>query len=58
MCAGNMGEGAKIALNNVGIEVIRGCTGPVREVAENWLKGVLKDSQIACTAHGDECSTH
>ena len=33
MLGGNMGEGARSTLNANGIEVIRGCSGDVREVA-------------------------
>ena len=52
MCGGNMGDGAKNVLNSNGIEVIRGCSGDVRQVAEAWLRGELKDNQIACKSHG------
>ena len=47
---------AKNVLNASGIEVIRGCSGPVREVAEAWLRGELKDNQIACDHH--DCGHH
>jgi predicted Fe-Mo cluster-binding NifX family protein len=56
MLGGNMGDGAKNVLNASGIEVIRGCSGPVREVAEAWLRGELKDNQIACDHH--DCGHH
>jgi len=60
MCAGSMGDGAKNVLNAVGIEVIRGCSGNVREVAEAWLKGTLKDNLLACDSHGEghSCPGH
>ena len=56
MLGGNMGDGAKNVLNASGIEVIRGCAGPVREVAEAWLRGELKDNLVACDHH--DCDHH
>ena len=59
MLGGNMGEGARSTLNANGIEVIRGCSGDVREVAEKWLKGELKDNATACSSHGTHsCPGH
>ena len=55
MLAGNMGQGAVNVLNGCGIDVLRGCSGDVKEVAEGWLAGNLKDSEIACDLHGHEC---
>jgi predicted Fe-Mo cluster-binding NifX family protein len=55
MLAGNMGQGAVNVLNGYGIDVLRGCSGDVKEVAEGWLAGNLKDSGIACDLHGHEC---
>jgi predicted Fe-Mo cluster-binding NifX family protein len=55
MLAGNMGQGAVNVLNGCGIDVLRGCTGDVREVAEHWLAGALKDSGIACALHEHGC---
>ena len=55
MLAGNMGQGAVNVLNNCGIDVLRGCAGNVRQVAENWLAGSLKDSGIACSQHEHGC---
>ncbi|MBK5244207.1 MAG: NifB/NifX family molybdenum-iron cluster-binding protein [Eubacteriaceae bacterium] len=58
LLAGNMGEGAVNVLNNAGIEVVRGCTGDVKEVALSWLSGSVLDSGEMCHAHdeGHECS--
>jgi len=53
MLAGNMGEGAVRVLNNSGIEVLRGCSGDVKEVALKWLDGSLTDSGDSCHEH--EC---
>ncbi len=52
MLAGNMGQGAVNVLNSHGIEVLRGCSGEVKKVAEQWLSGSLHDSGIACGEHG------
>ncbi len=55
MLAGNMGQGAVNVLNSCGINVMRGCSGEVRKVAETWLAGNLEDSGIACDLHGHGC---
>jgi len=51
MLAGNMGEGAVNKLNRFGIKVIRGCSGEVAAVVNDWLKGTLKDSGELCDNH-------
>ena len=56
MIAGNMGEGAVNVLNSCGIEVLRGCSGDVTEVAASWLAGALVDSGDACHLHEHGCS--
>ena len=58
LLGGNMGDGARNVLNSNGIEVIRGCSGPVRSVAEAWLRNELVDTQIACShdEEGHSCS--
>jgi|SRR5665647_1585266 len=58
LLAGNMGEGAVNVLNRSGIEVVRGCTGDVKEVALSWLAGSVLDSGEMCHAHaeGHECN--
>jgi predicted Fe-Mo cluster-binding NifX family protein len=55
MLAGNMGQGAVNVLHGCGIDVLRGCTGDVKEVVEQWLAGTLADSGIACSLHEHEC---
>jgi len=54
MLAGNMGEGAVNVLKNAGIEVLRGCSGDVKETTLNWLNGSLVDSGDSCHEH--ECN--
>ena len=51
MLAGNMGDGAKKKLADHGIEVIRGCSGPVEKVVKDYLQGTLSDSGVACLHH-------
>ena len=59
MLAGNMGGGAVSLLASHGIEVVRGCSGNVREVARAWLAGKVDDSGASCQSHGSEgCSGH
>jgi predicted Fe-Mo cluster-binding NifX family protein len=55
MLAGNMGEGAVQVLNNHGIEVVRGCSGNVKAVAQQWLEGHVADSGVGCQAHEHGC---
>lgn len=56
MIAGNMGAGAVNVLNSCGIEVLRGCSGPIKEAAQKWLDGSLVDSGDSCHAHGHQCN--
>lgn len=51
MLAGNMGNGAVNKLQQSGIEVVRGCSGEITDVASKWLNGDIKDSSISCTSH-------
>ena len=55
MLAGNMGEGAVRVLNNSGIEVLRGCSGDVKNAALKWLDGSLVDSGDSCSEHEHGC---
>jgi predicted Fe-Mo cluster-binding NifX family protein len=58
MLAGNMGGGALNVLNQNGIEVYRGCSGDVREVAEAFLKGNVEDSGVGCHHHEQHGEGH
>ena len=58
LLAGNMGQGAVNVLGSNGIQVMRGCSGNVRAVAQGWLSGTLKDSGLACMAHEHGCGEH
>lgn len=55
MLAGNMGEGAVNVLKQSGIDVIRGCQGRVRDIADAWLTGSVKDSGDSCHEHEHGC---
>lgn len=54
MLAGNMGAGALGVLTRHGIEVVRGCSGEVKAIAEAWLKGTLADSGVGCLHTHDD----
>ncbi len=56
MLAGNMGEGAVNILQANKIKVVRGCSGSVDEVANNWLAGKIQDQLIICDHH--DCNNH
>ncbi|MBC8874957.1 MAG: NifB/NifX family molybdenum-iron cluster-binding protein [Planctomycetes bacterium] len=59
MLAGNMGGGAVNILSGSGIQVIRGCSGNVRDVAEAWLAHQIEDSGTGCESHGSgDCPGH
>ncbi len=51
MLAGNMGGGAVNILEGHGIQVVRGCSGNVREVVHAWLAGKVKDAGTSCQSH-------
>lgn len=55
MLAGNIGQGAVNVLNSHGISVLRGCSGDVKAVTEQWLSGNLADSGLACHEHEHGC---
>lgn len=55
MLAGNMGEGAVKVLQHAGIEVLRGCTGGVKDTLLQWLAGSLTDSSESCHEHEHGC---
>lgn len=56
MLAGNMGQGAVNILSNNGIQVIRGCSGAIDDVAAKWIAGDLQDNLITCNHH--DCDHH
>lgn len=59
LLAGNIGAGAIHHLNNHGITVVRGCTGPALEVVDSYLKGALTDNGQTCSHHSETgCHGH
>ena len=58
MLAGNMGGGALNVLNNQGINVVRGCSGDVKKVAEDYLQGQIVDSGEGCHHHDHSSGDH
>ena len=51
MLAGNMGQGAKNVLEAQRIEVVRGCSGDVEDLVNQYLSGNVKDNGEICDHH-------
>jgi len=51
MLAGNMGNGALNVLTSHGIQVFRGNSGDVHQLAEAYLLGEISDSGVGCHQH-------
>lgn len=51
MLAGGIGAGAINVLNNSGIQVLRGCSGAVDDILEQYLNGQIIDSGESCLQH-------
>lgn len=51
MLSGGIGDGAVNKLNNVGIGVIRGCSGNSADVILQFVEGKISDSGISCLKH-------
>lgn len=51
MLAGNIGGGAVNKLSSNGIAVVRGCSGDIKNVLNEWLKGNIKDTGDLCQEH-------
>ena len=51
LLAGNMGEGAVHKFAGAGIEIIRGCHGPVEQLLHSYTSGALLDSGVSCGKH-------
>jgi len=58
MLAGNMGTGALNVLNRQGINVYRGCSGDVRQLADAFLQGNINDSGEGCQHHNGHEEGH
>jgi len=51
MLAGGIGNGAINVLSNAGIIVVRGCSGNVNEVVNQYVAGSIIDSGLSCQSH-------
>lgn len=51
MLAGNMGGGALNVLSSHGIQVYRGNSGDVHQLAQAYLSGLVHDSGESCSQH-------
>lgn len=56
MLAGNMGDGAKDVLTANGIHVIRGCSGDIRQLINDYMAGKIHDCGVGCSSH--DCGSH
>lgn len=56
MLAGNMGQGALNKLSAHNIKVVRGCSGEIMKIAEEYLSGNISDCGVGCNHH--ECGDH
>lgn len=50
---GGIGQGAIDALKEKGLCVIRGASGKIEEVINEYLAGNLKDREVTCNHHGE-----
>lgn len=51
MLAGNMGQGAFNKLTGAGLQVVRGCSGDIDALMNDYLGGQVEDNQILCAQH-------
>jgi len=59
MLAGSMGDGAKNVLQKNQIKVVRGCSGDVEKLVNDYLAGSITDSGEGCASHGEHsCPDH
>ncbi|MDC7293006.1 FKBP-type peptidyl-prolyl cis-trans isomerase [Butyrivibrio sp. DSM 10294] len=60
LICGGMGDGAKAALEEYGIETFAGTEGNADEAVEKYLRGELVDSGVNCDHHGEghSCGDH
>ena len=54
LICGGLGEGAKIAVANAGLDLFAGVTGSVDEAADAFVNGELEHNpNVVCIGHGD-----
>jgi len=57
LLAGNIGAGAIYHLQEFGIGVVRGCTGPADTAVKSFLAGAITDNGQTCSTH-EGCDKH
>lgn len=56
---GGIGPGAITGLENAGLEVLRGASGPVRDVAKSFAEGAFVSTNAVCDhSHGHDHDHH
>ena len=55
---GGIGAGAVEGLEQYGLKVLFGASGPVRNVAESFAKGNFVSKKVMCNHHGDDHHHH
>lgn len=55
---GGIGPGAITGLENAGLEVLRGATGPVKEVAQSYVAGTFVSTNAVCNHSHDHDHDH
>jgi predicted Fe-Mo cluster-binding NifX family protein len=61
MLAGNMGQGAFNKITFADIKVVRGCSGDIDKLMNDYLAGKVEDSLVMCDhqhaeGHGHQCN--
>ena len=51
MLAGGIGAGAINVLNNEGIQVLRGCSGNIKDILKQFINGQIIDNGESCLQH-------
>lgn len=50
---GGIGAGAYYSLQEKGFKVIRGASGKIEDIVNEYIKGNLQDKQVMCSHHGE-----
>lgn len=59
MLAGGIGAGAIDVLSNAGIQVVRGCSGNIEKLVQDFVNGKISDNGSTCNhthSHGESCN--
>jgi predicted Fe-Mo cluster-binding NifX family protein len=55
---GGIGKGALDALDNAGIEVIKGASGEYKSILNEFINGTLESKDIVCNHNGEHHGDH